>query len=266
VGGEPVAVTFCPLCNTAIAFERTLDGVVYDFGTSGMLRNSDLVMWDRQTESWWQQFTGEAIVGELTGKTLSVLPSSIISWSDFKITHPDGKVLSKDTGFTRSYGRNPYSGYDRADSPAFLFDGTPDGRLLPKERVVDVIIDDVAVVYPFTTLQDERVINDTVGTQDLAVFHKSGTVSALDNGSIKDSRDIGATGVFDRHLGDLTLTFRADGDRIVDNETGSVWNILGQAVEGQLSRQQLRPIPHTNVFWFAIAAFRPDVTIYQGTD
>ena len=116
VGGVPVAVTFCPLCNTAIVFERTLEGVVYDFGTSGKLRNSDLIMWDRQTESWWQQFTGEAIVGELTGKKLMFLSGPIIAWSDFKSANPEAKVLSRDTGFSRPYGQNPYGGYDQADN------------------------------------------------------------------------------------------------------------------------------------------------------
>ena len=152
VGGVPVAVTFCPLCNTAIVFDRTLDGVVYDFGTSGNLRNSDLIMWDRQTESWWQQFTGEAIVGELAGTRLMTLPSPIISFSDFRASNPEGKVLSRDTGFSKRYGDNPYGGYDRADNPPFLFDGDLDGRLAPKDRVVDVSIDGVTAVFPVPTL------------------------------------------------------------------------------------------------------------------
>ena len=264
VGGVPVAVTFCPLCNTAIVFERTLKGVVYDFGTSGKLRNSDLVMWDRQTESWWQQFTGEAIVGELAGKKLAVLPASIISFSDFRAASPDGTVLSIDTGFSRSYGRNPYGGYDRADNPPFLFDGDLDGRLAPKDRVVDVSIDGLTAVFPFPTLEVERVVNYTVNNQDLVVFFKSGTVSALDKSSIKGSRDVGATGVFERTVDSQNLTFRFDGENFVDHETGSIWNILGQAVEGPLSGQQLKPVFHTNIFWFAIAAFRPDAMIYQG--
>ena len=264
VGGVPVAVTFCPLCNTAIVFERTLEGVVYDFGTSGKLRNSDLVMWDRQTESWWQQFTGEAIVGELAGKKLTFLQGPIISWSDFKAANSEGKVLSRDTGFVRSYGQNPYGGYDRADNPPFLFDGDLDGRLAPKDRVVDVSIDGVTAVFPFLTLQEEQVVNYTVNNQDLVVFFKSGTTSALDRGSISRSRDVGSTGLFDVHVNGQKLTFRADGDHFVDNETGSVWNILGQAVEGPLSGGQLEPIFHTNIFWFAIAAFKPDAVIYQG--
>ena len=135
VAGVPVAVTFCPLCNSAVVFGRTLDGVLHDFGVSGNLRKSDLIMYDRQTQTWWQQITGDAIVGELAGKTLPFFPASIISWGDFKAANPTGEVLSRDTGFGRNYDRLPYAGYDRADNPPFLFDGDLDGRLLPKERV-----------------------------------------------------------------------------------------------------------------------------------
>jgi len=264
VGGVPVAVTFCPLCNAAIVFDRRLDGVVYDFGTSGKLRKSDLVMWDRQTESWWQQFTGEAIVGELTGKKLIFIPASIIAWEDFKAANPEGTVLSRDTGFSRPYGRNPYVGYDEADNPPFLFDGELDGRLLPKERVAAVTIGEVDVAFPFSILEEERVVNYTVGGQDLVVFFKSGTLSALDRSSIEDSRDVGATGVFDVHLDGKRLTFRADGNNFVDNETESVWNILGEATEGQLAGERLVPIVHANHFWFSWGAFKPDTKIYQG--
>ena len=264
VGGVPVSVTFCPLCNAAIAFDRRLDGVVYDFGTSGNLRNSDLVMWDRQTESWWQQFTGEAIVGELAGRKLVFLPASIISWDDFKSANPDGKVLSRDTGHRRSYGRNPYAGYDRVDQSPFLYDGDLDGRLLPKERVATVTIGDVDAAFPFPVLERERVVNYTIGGQDLAVFFKPGTRSALDNGLIERSREVGATGIFDTSIDGRALTFRADGDRFVDNETGSFWNILGEAVEGPLTGKNLTPIVHANHFWFAWGAFKPDTKIYEG--
>ena len=165
-GGTPVCVTFCPLCNFAIVFDRRLGGVVYDFGTSGNLRNSDLIMWDRQTESWWQQLTGEAIVGELTGQTLTFLPAGIIAWENFKANHPQGKVLSRDTGFNRNYGSNPYVGYDRVDNPPFLYQGELDGRLLPKERVAAVSIGEVDAAYPLTVLAKERVVNDAVNGQD----------------------------------------------------------------------------------------------------
>ncbi len=264
VGGEPVAVTFCPLCNSAIVFQSTLDGVVYDFGTSGKLRFSDLVMWDRQTQSWWQQFTGEAVVGELTGKRLAFLPAAIVSWEDFKAANPDGKVLSRDTGFRRSYGENPYGGYDRVDNPPFLFRGDRDGRLPPKERVAAVTIGEADAAFPFSILEKERVVNYKVGDQDVVVFFKAGTTSALDRRSIRDSQDIGATGVFDPRVDDRKLTFRAEGDTIVDNETGSVWNIFGEATEGPLNGESLTRLVHGDHFWFAWGAFKPDTKIYQG--
>jgi len=264
VGSVPVVATFCPLCNSAIVFDRTLDGVVHDFGVSGKLRNSDLIMWDRQTESWWQQFTGEAIVGELTGTKLTLLPASIISWVDFKAANPQGQVLSRDTGFNRPYGQNPYVGYDRADSPPFLFQGELDGRLQPKERVAAVTIGDEDAAFPFSILQKERVVHYTVGGQDLVVFFKPGTRSALDGLLIGDSAEVGATGVFDVNLEGQTLTFRADGDNFVDDETGSFWTILGQATQGPLAGKKLTPIVHANHFWFSWGAFKPDTKIYQG--
>jgi hypothetical protein len=98
VGGVPVTVTFCPLCYTAIAFDRRVGSEILDFGTTGNLRKSDLVMYDRETESWWQQATGQAIVGDLTGTQLANLPASIVSWATFRTEHPEGWVLSRDTG------------------------------------------------------------------------------------------------------------------------------------------------------------------------
>lgn len=264
VGGVPVAATFCPLCNSAIVFDRRFGGEVLDFAVSGNLRNSDLIMFDRQSQTWWQQFTGEGIVGKNAGFQLEVLSAFIISFEDFKQAHPEGLVLSRDTGFIRSYGQNPYAGYDRADNPPFLFAGDTDGRLLPKERVVAVTIDDIDAAFPLERVQDEKVINYTVGSKDLAVFFKSGTTSALDGSSIASSRNVGATAVFDPHVNGQKLTFRSDGDKIVDNETGSVWNILGQGIEGPLSGEKLSPIIHGDHFWFAWAAFKPDTIIYQG--
>ena len=264
VGGIPVSVTFCPLCNSAIVFHRELDGNVYTFGTTGKLRNSDLIMWDRQTETWWQQLTGEGIVGELAGRTLTFLPAAIISWSDFKSIYPDGKVLSKATGYLRSYGSNPYVGYDRVDKPPFLYDGELDDRLQPKERVLTVEIGETYAAFPFSVLETELVVNHNVGGVDLVALFKPGARSALDKGIISSSRQIGATGLFLAELDGEKLTFKSDGGRFVDNETGSVWNIRGKAVEGPLQGKTLTPVPHTNSFWFAVAAFRPDTEIYRG--
>ena len=266
VGGVPVIVTFCPLCNSALVFDRRLEGTVYEFGVSGNLRNSDLIMYDRLTQTWWQQLTGEAIVGELAGYKLTFLPASIVAFGDFKAAHPQGQILSRDTGHrNRNYDRLPYAGYDRADNPPFLFDGDLDGRLLPKERVAALTIGDVDAAFPFTLLDTERVVNYTVGGQDVVVFFKPGTLSTFDSLLIGGPEGVGATGVFEAGLNGRKLTFRPQGDSFVDNETGSVWNILGQATQGPMAGEALSPINHGNHFWFAWGAFKPDTLIYQGT-
>ena len=261
VGGVPVAVTFCPLCNSAIVFARELDGVVYEFGVSGFLRNSDLVMFDRQTDTWWQQFTGDALVGELTGSLLDVVPSSIVSWADFRSTYPDGQVLSRDTGFPVDYGFNPYVNYDSNESP-FLFRGEPDNRLSPIERVVAVDLNGDAIAYPFTLLEEERVVEDTVGGESIVVFFQPGTASALAGRVIAEAQDVGAVGVFQPTAAGRTLTFGVEGDDIIDNETGSRWNVLGKAVEGPLAGEALAPVVHGDHFWFAWAAFNPETRVY----
>ncbi len=261
VGGVPLAVTYCPLCNSAIAFERDVAGTVYDFGVSGLLRNSDLVMYDRQTDSWWQQFTGEAIVGSLTGTALDVVPASTVSFADFRAAHPAGLVLSRDTGFARDYGRNPYVGYDETANP-FLFQGETDGRLPPAERVVAVELNGETVAYPFSVLTERLVLEDTVGGTRIVVLFQPGTASALDAASIAESRDVGASGVFLPEADGRALTFRAEDGEIVDNETGSTWDLLGRAVDGSLEDAQLTPVIHGDHFWFAWAAFKPDTRIW----
>lgn len=266
INGDPVAVTFCPLCNTALIFRRpTIDGEILTFGTSGNLRNSDLVMWDRQTESWWQQFTGEAIVGDLTGTKLEPLPAAIISWADFKVSHPQGWVLSIDTGFVRSYGRNPYAGYDNINNLPFAFTGDLNDQLPPMTRVVGVLTEDgQGGAFVRDLIQENLVLNETLGEKPIAIFWKGGTASALDSGSIPDGRDVGTTAVFSRDIDSQTLTFEANGDgTFTDQETNSVWDILGAALEGPLEGSQLIPLPHHDTFWFAWAAFVPEASLTE---
>lgn len=266
VGDVPVTVTFCPLCNTGLVFERpSYEGELLTFGTTGNLRNSDLVMWDRQTQSWWQQFTGEAIVGELTGQTLEPVPTTIVAWEEFKANYPDGVVLSRDTGFNRDYGRNPYVGYDDADSIPFLFFGEDDDRLRPMERVVGVLFPNGEnAAYPYTRLEEERVIHDKNGDQPIVVFWIPGTASALDEQNVSQGRDVGATGVFEATVDGETLTFIAKDDGTFEDEnTASTWNIFGQAIAGPLEGKILEAINHHDTFWFAWAAFAPETAILE---
>jgi len=260
VAGMPVSVTYCPLCNTAIAFDRRVGDLLLDFGTTGKLRHSDLVMYDRQTETWWQQATGEAIIGDLTGTTLTFLPAPTVSWSDFKKEYPDAEVLSRDTGHNRPYGSSPYAGYDTGRP--FLFRGAVDGRLPTMARVVVVKSGEAAVVYPLETLGEEQVINYQVGAAEVVLFFRAGTASAVDAGRIDRGRDVGTPAVYSRTVDGRTLTFRADGDGFVDKETGTRWNFFGEAVSGPLSGARLDKVVHYVPFWFAWAAFAPDTPIY----
>ena len=267
IGDVPVTVTFCPLCNTGIAFERRFDGQVLDFGTTGRLRFSNLIMYDRQTETWWQQATGEGIVGKYTGRQLTFVPASMISWKDFMDAHPGAEVLSRDTGQSRDYGRNPYTGYDEVDRSPFLYDGpeTPDA-LPPMARVVTIELNDEAVAYPFDLLQKVRVVNDTVGGVPIVVLWAPGTASALDAGSVAGGADVGAATTYSRELDGKTLTFAVDGDRIIDEQTGTEWDVLGNGTSGSLAGQQLEPVVSINHFWFSWVAFKPETRIYTGAE
>ncbi len=262
VGGVPVAVTFCPLCNSAITFDRRFNGDVFEFGTSGLLRKSDLVMYDRTTETLWQQFTGEGIIGDLAGEQLDFVPSSLISFADFKAAYPEGEVLSRDTGFSRRYGENPYMGYDAIGNSPFLYSGPTDGRLPAMERVVTVPLANADVAYPLSILSEVGVINDTQAGQDMVVFHTPGTSSALGAKSIAAAEDVGATGIFNPNVNGQKLTFKKNGDQIIDEKTGSTWNVVGQATDGPLAGTQLESVVHADHFWFSWAAFKPDTIIY----
>jgi hypothetical protein len=242
---------------------RELEGVTYDFGTTGNLRFSDLVMYDRQTESWWQQATGEAIVGSLTGSKLRFVPAQIVSMADFAASYPDGLSLSRETGHVRDYGRNPYVGYDAIDQQPFLFRGVVDGRLSPMERAVTVEAGGEAVAYAYSELAKVSVVEDEVGGMPIVVFWQPGVSSALDAAWIDDGRDVGATGVFSPVLDGRPIDFeRAPDASIVDVATRSNWSVTGQATAGPLAGSRLEPVAHGDHFWFAWAAFEPDTRIW----
>ena len=182
VGGRPVAVTYCPLCNTAIAFDRNLDGRPVEFGVTGKLRNSDLIMYDRRSDSWWQQFTGKAIVGTMTGHRLERLVARLESYENFMRRFPDGKVLIPESGSAAPYGKNPYFQYDTARRPFLYRGGTPSG-IRPLARVI--VVNDTA--YALSLLQTERVIEE----DGYRLSWSKGQASALDAHKIADGRDVG---------------------------------------------------------------------------
>lgn len=202
VGGVPILASFCPLCNAAIVYDRRLDGNILDFGTSGKLRRSDMVMYDRQTESWWQQFIGEGIIGSMTGKRLRLIPSRLESFAQFRERvaslglADEAQILVPNDANFRPYGANPYVGYDSSRRPFLYGESLPEG-IAPLARVVSLEGRDEA--WSLDMLRENTPIELEDGT---IISWQAGQVSALDARQISDSRDVG------------TITAQKDGEDI----------------------------------------------------
>ena len=263
IAGVPIAVTFCPLCNSSITYDRRVGDMVLDFGVSGLLRNSDMIMFDRQTESWWQQLTGVGLVGEYAEIILDFVPSQVISFGQFVERYPEGVVMSRNTGYGRSYGRNPYVGYDQNQNP-FLFRGEIDQRLdSAVAHVLATDINDAPKAYPFDLIREAGVINDSIDETSIVIFYQSDVAAALDDSVIDNSRDIGTAGMYDATLDGQTLTFVSNGDgSFTDEQTSSTWNAYGEAIAGELVGSELEWVHAFPHFWFAWAAFHPETDVY----
>ena len=260
VGDVPVTISYCPLCNSAVAYDRRVGERILDFGTSGKLLNSSLVMYDRQTESLWSHFTGQAIIGHLTGEQLEFFPIQTVSFADFRERYPDGIVLSQDTGFSRRYGVNPYAGYDNPDADPFLYNGPLDSRLAAMTRVISLRGDGPAVVVPLSRLMEEMVVEFEAQGRRLVAVWQPGTASALETSEIRDGRDIGAVGVFTNELDGQPLSLAANDSGFTDEITGATFDIFGYGI-GDAEGLHLDAVEHLDTFWFAVAAFDPEVEI-----
>jgi hypothetical protein len=226
VNDVPVAITYCPLCGTGFTFERRVNGRTLELGVSGKLHNNNLLMYDRTTESLWQQETGEAVVGDLVGQRLNIFPSANILWRDWKKLHPDGEVLSANTGFTRDYARDPYAARGYYDSKeAGIFPGpTPDPRLHPKTMVTGIQIGASAKAYPWETVRVDSPINDVVGELPIIIFEHPETRA-------------------------IEIRIRPNTDEITDLTPERIDTLL-------------RPEFQTG-FWFSWANFRPETEVYE---
>lgn len=247
--GLPVLISYCPLCRSAIVYDRRVGGDVLSFGNTSALYESDLVMVDRSTGSYWWQVAGTAIVGPLTGARLELLPSAVATWADWAFQYPETLVLTRDTGYTRPYERDAFAGYaEIIDSGRFAFpvgEAAGDTRLQPSALVVGVVLAEATRAYPVDNLTDP--INDEVGGEPLVVFPTDG----------------GAT-VFSAVVSGETLQFQRRGADFADAETGSVWTPAGVAVSGPYEGTALRPIPSRTTFWFAFVGAFPDVQVHTG--
>ena len=248
VGGVPVAVTYCPLCFTNQVFERVIDGKEVEFGTSGKLYNSNLVMYDRLTDSYWSQALGVAITGELTGYELKRIPFDVISWADWKTLYPETLVLTTETGHIRSYGVDPYGDY--YTDPRILFPVEhEDDRMHPKELILGFHEDDAFKAYKQDDVESAIVINDIFNNKPMMLV-------SLFSG---DSR------AFDRTVNGKVLTFDFVDDVIIDLESKSKWNFDGVATSGSMEGIQLVRLPFNPGFWFEWVAFHPDTEVYESS-
>ena len=250
INGRPVLISYCPLCNSGIVYDRQLGDQVLEFGNTSALYQSDMVMYDRQTFSYWFQVGGDAIVGDLTGQRLTVLPTQFMTWAAWRETYPDSKVLSRDTGFNRPYERDPFqslAGYLNRGRFAFpVGEAALDPALPAGERVISLVIADEARAYALEALAGS-VVNDEVGGQPVAI--------------IVDEAETGS--VFSREVGDQTVTLAWDGSVLKDEETGSTWSAAGEAIEGPLKGRQLELLAARFSYWFAFVAAFPEATAYQ---
>lgn len=270
VDGQPIVVTFCPLCHTAVVFDARLDEESLEFGVTGYLRRSDLVMYDRQTESWWQQATGVGLIGTHAGRHLEILPSSLVAWSEFRAAHPDADVLDRATGYDRPYGRNPYPGWDVVERNPFFKEAEllgcegAEGCVDPKERVAVVSANGETVVLPFRRLADAGgLVELDLGGLPVVVWWQPGVRSVLDSELIERSDQAGTAVAFDRRNDDAVLSFELRGGVLVDAQSGTEWNSLGEAIVGPHTGRRLLRVQVDTPYWFAFAAFGEGYRIWS---
>ncbi|MBI4174225.1 MAG: DUF3179 domain-containing protein [Candidatus Aenigmarchaeota archaeon] len=238
-GDVPVAVTFCPLCRTGIVYERIISGETVEFGTSGNLFKSDLVMYDRKTETYWSQVLGQGIKGELAGMKLKAIPVDTVRWGDWKARHPGTLVLSRDTGFPQYLASGRYDIVDLygTDRPGFSGIGVSftDTRLPSNSIVYGVVINNEAKAYEEQAIKSAGVINDEVGGQKILVLWDK----SLDTGRIYHSP------------GNFSIR-----DGALRDSSGKAWTT--EELDRVLAR--VDSFPH---FWFAWAAFYPDTGLHK---
>jgi hypothetical protein len=252
VGGTPVAVTYCPLCFTNQVFNRTIDGQTAEFGTSGKLYNSNLVMYDRTSESLWSQALGQAIVGERAGKKLERIPFDVAFWREWKALYPETKVLSQDTGFGRPYGVDPYGDY--YTNPDILFPlSHHDDRLRVKEIVIGVENDDKHKAYCVADIESKKIVNDEIEGKQIALVSLQPFMVRVFDRTVSLENNSNDT---------LEFEYDSSSNLLIDKQTGTKWNFDGQAIKGKMKGKSLTRLPFDEGFWFSWVAFHPDTSVY----
>ncbi len=254
VNGKPMGMTYCPICNTAIAFESEVEGTVLQFDVVTNYR-ANLVMVDRQTGSWWQQLTGKAIQGKLSGSALKLIPVDLMTWGAWKELYPDTRVLSRDTGFDHDYDVLPsgvsYTDWQKSDRIFHPLVRITDTRFRARETVLGVQVGDVFKAYPFSNLGELAVINDEInGEPVLILFDRKSQIASAFSRRVRGA------------ILELEETIEGGEVMIQDENTGSVWDFEGRALTDDREGIKLERLKYHNAFWFAWADFHPDTLVY----
>jgi hypothetical protein len=249
VSGVPVAITYCPLCFTNQVFNRTLaNGNIVEFGTSGKLYNSNLVMYDRTSDSLWSQGLAQGIVGKYAGVNLQRIPLDVANWKEWKELYPESKVLSRETGSSRPYGADPYGDYYTNSELLFPI-SNQDDRLGLKEIIIGLENNGQYKAYKLQDVEDKRIINDEINNKPIALFSSFPfMVRAFD--AVVDGQA-------------LQFKYNPQNSTFVDLQTGSEWNFEGIAINGELKGKELIRLPYDEGFWFEWVAFHAETELYN---
>lgn len=254
VNNNPVSITYCPLTGSVMGFSGSIGNYKTGFGTSGLMLFNNQVMYDRSTNSHWPQLLGIAIEGPLYERKLKTFPLIWTTFGKAIAKYPNAKVLSRDTGYRRSYGKDPYGSYRRGgtyyqNNLVTQYIPNLDKRLPLKEQIIGVPADGSPAAIIKSEIRSQKVINFDVGLEQLVVLYDP---------SLDTAR------VFDRSIKRRTLHFEFAQGRIMDKESGSEWNPEGQAVAGSYYGEQLKQVPAFDSMWFAWASFYPGPEIVPG--
>jgi len=251
-GGPAISITHCPLTGSTLGFDRSAAGGA-EFGVSGLLYRNNLVMYDRaDTESLWPQMLRGARCGASDGIDLTMVPLVEMTWQGWLTLHPDTRVISGDTGAGRNYRSYPYGNYDDLNNSSLLFPGSVDGRRPPKERTLGIPLGSGGVAFPFGLLDElgaVAAVSTELFVESYVVLWDRARQTAM---------------AYRSSVGGEELTFSANQNQIVDDQTGSIWRVDGLAVEGPMAGQQLEAVSEAFVaFWFAWPNFYPDIEIWS---
>lgn len=249
IGNKFFALTYCPLTGSGISWNRTIDGEISTFGVSGLLYNTNLIAYDRKTNSNWSQMKLQSVNGELISSEIDVYPIIETSWNSAKLMYPNSNVVSTNTGYSRSYGRYPYGSYRTNHSSIIFPVSHNDSRLDAKERVLGVFISDIKKAYRILDFEEPRVFIDQVGNEQVLVYadNKNNLIAAFK---------------ISRHFSDLTFKLSSLSlPYIIEDSNGNHFDIFGKSLDS--SFPDLEMTKSFIAYWFAWAAFYPETELYN---